>query len=115
MTQNQKQEHLMISLLQSTKMFFHESLYVAGASSFRSATPSPPLSSSTGTSTADEGIVKDLFSADQMRSIRSAHHKPVSYFKTLLHAKHYLSSETKEGVFKFPSEEPKKILLVCST
>jgi hypothetical protein len=33
----------------------------SGASSFRSATPSPPLSSSTGTSTADEGIVKDLF------------------------------------------------------
>lgn len=33
----------------------------SGASSFRSATPSPPLSSSTGTSTADEGIVKDMF------------------------------------------------------
>lgn len=32
----------------------------SGASSFRSATPSPPLSSSTGTSTADEGIVKDF-------------------------------------------------------
>lgn len=48
----------------------------SGASSFRSATPSPPLSSSTGTSTADEGIVKDLFSTDQMRSSRSTHHKP---------------------------------------
>ena len=49
----------------------------SGASSFRSATPSPPLSSSTGTSTADEGIVKDLFSSEQMRS-RSTHYKPVS-------------------------------------
>jgi len=48
----------------------------SGASSFRSATPSPPLSSSTGTSTADEGIVKDLFSTDQMLSSRSTHHKP---------------------------------------
>jgi len=47
----------------------------SGASSFRSATPSPPLSSSTGTSTADEGIVKDLFSSEQMRS-RSTHYKP---------------------------------------
>ena len=51
----------------------------SGASSFRSATPSPPLSSSTGTSTADEGIVKDLFSSEQMRS-RS--YKPVSYLLT---------------------------------
>lgn len=50
----------------------------SGASSFRSATPSPPLSSSTGTSTADEGIVKDLFSTDQMQgsSSRSTHYKP---------------------------------------
>lgn len=40
----------------------------SGASSFRSATPSPPLSSSTGTSSmADEGIVKDLFSPDQQQ------------------------------------------------
>lgn len=48
----------------------------SGASSFRSATPSPPLSSSTGTSTADEGIVKDLFSTDQMQGSRSTHYKP---------------------------------------
>ena len=61
---------------------FMQCLYLSGASSFRSATPSPPLSSSTGTSTADEGIVKDLFSTDQMRSSsRPTHHKPVSYFK----------------------------------
>merc|ERR1739848_875050 len=40
----------------------------SGASSFRSATPSPPLSSSTGTSMADEGIVKDIFTSEQTRS-----------------------------------------------
>ena len=41
----------------------------SGSSSFRSATPSPPLSSSTGTSsTADEGIVKDLFEISRSRS-----------------------------------------------
>lgn len=46
----------------------------SGSSSFRSATPSPPLSSSTGTSsTADEGIVKDLY---ESRS-RSNSNKPV--------------------------------------
>ncbi len=48
----------------------------SGASSFRSATPSPPLSTSTGTSTADEGIVKDLFSHEQPK-IGRASHKPV--------------------------------------
>ena len=49
----------------------------SGSSSFRSATPSPPLSSSTGTSsTADEGIVKDLY---ESRS-RSNSNKPVWSF-----------------------------------
>ena len=47
----------------------------SGSSSFRSATPSPPLSSSTGTSsTADEGIVKDFF---EMSRSRSNSNKPV--------------------------------------
>ena len=41
----------------------------SGSSSFRSATPSPPLSSSTGTSsTADEGIVKDFIEGGRSRS-----------------------------------------------
>lgn len=40
----------------------------SGSSSFRSATPSPPLSSSTGTSTADEGIVKDMVFEGRSRS-----------------------------------------------
>ena len=48
----------------------------SGASSFRSATPSPPLSSSTGTSMADEGIVKDIFTSEQTRSRSNS--KPVS-------------------------------------
>lgn len=47
----------------------------SGASSFRSATPSPPLSSSTGTSTADEGIVKDLFQ-EHHRARSNSQQKP---------------------------------------
>ena len=45
----------------------------SGASSFRSATPSPPLSSSTGTT--DEGIVRDI-SSSELRSKTNS--KPVS-------------------------------------
>jgi hypothetical protein len=51
----------------------------SGASSFRSATPSPPLSTSTGTSTADEGIVKDLFSHEQPKIGRASHKPKVVY------------------------------------
>ncbi len=48
----------------------------SGASSFRSATPSPPLSSSTGTSSvADEGIVRDF--GDRVRHGS----KPVSKYQ----------------------------------
>ena len=54
----------------------------SGASSFRSATPSPPLSSSTGTSMADEGIVKDIFTSEQTRSRSNS--KPVSIVVVLL-------------------------------
>ena len=57
----------------------------SGASSFRSSTPSPPLSSSTGTSVADEGIVKDIFT--EMKT-NAKQNKPVSSWK-MPYAFHY--------------------------
>lgn len=55
----------------------------SGASSFRSGTPSPPLSSSTGTSTADEGIVKDLYEQRRRRNV-SSQQKPVFFSQNSL-------------------------------